>query len=878
MYRAKPWGNRARRNSAESHVFDTCRDPDQAESDAGMTEKSLTKRSPIASENLLRSIARIKLNRAPLAGPIGAPSDGPVGRAPGLEPIDGEMHTREHFHRELLEALPAAIYTTDAAGRITFYNQAAVDLAGRRPEVGSDRWCVSWRLFWPDGTPMAHDECPMAIALKENRAIRGAELIVERPDGARVSILPHPTPLHDTSGKLVGAVNMLMDLSDRKKAEEVLHQLNAMLEQRVEQRTQQLQGAFARLRDSERGFRGLVQGVTDYAIFMLDPEGVVTNWNAGAQRIKGYTADEIIGQHFSRFYTPKDRAEGMPQRALATAAREGKFEAEGWRVRKDGKLFWASIVIDPIRDEDGTLVGFAKVTRDITERREAQEALAESAELARGIIDTALDAFVQIDDTGTVMEWNAQAETIFGWSRQEAVGKSLATLILPSSERARHQKGLEHFRQTGRGRILGQRVRMQALRRDGKEIPVELSITALRRGERHLFNGFIRDLTEKLAAEEQLHHALKMEAIGQLTGGVAHDFNNLLTAIIGNLEVLATRVPAHGSAARLIEAALGAAWRGSGLTEQLLAFSRRQEIRPEIVDVDRLLHNALFLCQKTVGEGIDVAVHCQEDLWRCRVDPGQFEAALLNLAANARDAMNRSGTLTITASNLAMGGGNEIGLAAGEYVEVSVTDTGCGMSKEVLARAFEPFYTTKEVGKGTGLGLSQVQSFAKQGGGTVRIESEKGNGTTVRVYLPKAEGRIGSETSSPVMTPAPSGGATILVVEDNSNVREMITEVLSPLGYHTMTAASAAEALAMLRRESSVELLLSDVVLPGGSSGIDLARTARKLKPELKVLLSSGYVGDEARHDLARGEFAFLSKPYRPAELAANLAEVLAKP
>src|SRR5882724_4092607 len=662
-----------------------------------------------------------------LANSIGSVSEAVVDCPQKPVPSDHELRSREYFYRELLDALPAAIYTTDPAGRITFFNQAAVTLAGRRPTLGSDRWCVSWRLFWPDGTPMAHDESPMAIALREDRAIRGTELIAERPDGVRVPILPYPTPLHDESGKLLGAVNMLVDISDRKKAEQVLHRLNAMLQQNVEDRTQELEEASAKLHESERDFRMLVQSVSDYAIFMLDRDGFVISWNAGAERIKGYKADEIIGRHFSRFYTEQDRANGLPQRALATAAREGRYEAEGWRVHKDGRLFWASVIVDAIRDDAGKLVGFAKVTR--------------------GIIDGALDAFVQIDDTGTVLEWNAQAEIVFGWSRRDAVGKSLGNLILPPSDRARHRKGLERFLRNAAGRILGRRLQMQALRRDGKEITVELSITALRRGERYLFNGFVRDLTEKLAAEAQLHHALKMETIGQLTGGVAHDFNNLLTAIIGNLEVLATKVPERGSAARCLQAALSAAWRGSGLTEQLLAFSRREEIRPEILSVDRLLRDIVLLCQKTVGEGIEILVRAQSKLWTCRVDPGQLEAVLLNLAANARDAMNGSGTLTIAADNIVIGAKDDAGLAAGEYVAVSVSDTGCGMTNQVMARAFEPFYTTKEPGKGTGLGLSQVYGFSRQCGGTARIESKRGKGTTVRIYLPRAEGEISEHQS-----------------------------------------------------------------------------------------------------------------------------------
>jgi PAS domain S-box-containing protein len=811
-----------------------------------------------------------------MARPAGWCTDEILGRPEKPWPAYNPITDREGWYRKLLEALPVAVYATDAGGRITFCNEAACELAGRRPEFGSDQWCVSWALYWPDGTIMRHSECPMAIALKEDRPVRGQEILAERPDGSRVPILAYPTPLHDASGKLVGAVNMLEDLTDRKKAERLLHQLNETLEQRVQERTRQVRETFSKLQETERRFRLLVQGVTDYAIFMLDPNGIVSNWNPGARRIKGYRADEIIGQHFSLFYTAEDRANGLPQRVLSIAAKEGRFEGEGWRVRKDGKRFWASIVIDAIRDDAGTLIGFAKVTRDITERRKAEEALLESAQMARGIIDTALDAFVQIDAAGNVLEWNAQAEAVFGWTRAEVLGRSIAALILPSGQREQYQKKLDRLVRNGEERRSGQRLQLQALRRDGTELTVELSVTVLRYGQRYVFNGFIRDLTEKLAAEAQLFHAQKMEAVGQLTGGVAHDFNNLLTAIIGNLEALAATLPAEGSAGRCVDAALRAAWRGAGLTEQLLAFSRHQEIRPEIVTIDRLLRDAALLCQKAVGEGVEIEIRPQENLWTCRVDPGQFEAAVLNLAANARDAMNGSGKLVITAENMVIGGRAIADLRAGEYVVVSVTDTGCGMSREVLARAFEPFYTTKEAGKGTGLGLSQVYGFAQQAGGTARIESRKGSGTTVRLYLPRSEGEIRNERSLSDLTLAANGSATILVVEDDGDVRNMVIELLSHLGYTTLVATNGAEALGVLRRENGIDLLFTDIVMPSDMNGVELARRARNLRPGLKVLLSSGHAGDEIKSHLLRGRFSFISKPYGTAALAAKLEEVLA--
>jgi CheY-like chemotaxis protein len=367
-----------------------------------------------------------------------------------------------------------------------------------------------------------------------------------------------------------------------------------------------------------------------------------------------------------------------------------------------------------------------------------------------------------------------------------------------------------------------------------------------------------------------------MEAIGQLTGGVAHDFNNLLTAIIGNLEMLATLLPAGDRGRRYAEGALRAASRGARLTEHLLAFSRRQEIRPQIVSINELLRENLMLCQKTVGEGIEIALELQDEVWPCRIDPAQLGAAILNLAANARDAMNRSGRLIFRTENLTTAA-EVFDQPAGDYVALAVSDTGCGMSADVLERAFEPFYTTKEVGKGTGLGLSQVYGFARQSGGVARIESQVGKGTTVRIYIPRAEGQAadGADLHEELQE-TPPAAATILVVEDDPDVREMIVGILSDLGYQTLVAGNGPEALAILSRDQPVNLLFTDIVMPAGISGTDLAREASRLRPDLKVLLSSGYAREANQSRSARVEFPFIAKPYRPAALEQKLEEVLA--
>ena len=654
-----------------------------------------------------------------------------------------EFCARRSDFRELLDALPAAIYTTDAAGRITSFNQAAVEFSGRTPEIGSDQWCVTWRLYWPDGRPMAHGECPMAIALKEDRPIRGGEAIAERPDGTRVPFMAYPTPLHDASGRLVGAINMLVDLTPTKEADEALSRLNEMLEQRVEERTRELTQAIARLRDSERRFRLFVDGVTDYAIFMLDTEGLITNWNAGAERIKGYRADEIIGQHFSVFYSPKDREDGLPRRMLTTAARDGRVEAEGWRIRKDGSRFWANVVIDAVRDDAGVLIGFAKITRDMTERR---------------------------------------------------------------------------------------------------------------------------------AVEEQLRQSQKMEAVGQLTNGVAHDFNNLLATIIPNIELAQSHVKDE-RVLKYLENAIRAAERSAQLTNQLLVFSRRHEVSTEPIDVNQVISEACEMLPRTIGPTIEIETALACDVWWAMTEPGQLELAILNLAINARDAMLAGGKLTIATRNIAHRSGRGFPpLDPGDYVMVSVKDTGTGMTEEVRSRAFEPFFTTKEVHKGTGLGLSMVYGFANQSGGTVTIDSEVGNGTTIRIYLPRASRRsVGNEEAEQSRRSA-GPHSRILIVDDNIAVRTITAAIVRTLGHDAVEAAGGQDGLDLLQHDRQFDLLIVDLAMPN-MHGDEFAARARELVPDVPTLFVTGYA--EPGRMQQGPEDGILKKPFRRAQLAEKLRWIL---
>jgi PAS domain S-box-containing protein len=545
------------------------------------------------------------------------------------------------------------------------------------------------------------------------------------------------------------------EIAARAKVEEELQRLNRMLERRAAERTQQLALSLTELEATERRFQFLVQGVVDYAIYMLDPEGYVINWNSGAARIKGYAPEEIIGQHFSRFYTREDQAARIPWTALEIAAETGKYEAEGWRVRKDGSRFWASGIINALRDNDGTLVGFAKVTRDLTERH---------------------------------------------------------------------------------------------------------------------------------AADERARQAQKMDSIGQITGGVAHDFNNLLTIIIGNLETLqrSLNTPAvePGRLQRSAENAMRGARRAEALTQRLLAFSRQQPLNPKPIDLGRLVASMSDLFRRTLGEEISIETVVSGGLWQIHADPNQLELAILNMAVNARDAMANGGKLTLETANVYLDekyAASQAEVVPGQYVMLAVTDNGIGMSAEVKASAFDPFFTTKDVGHGTGLGLSQVYGFVKQSRGHVRIYSEIGEGTTIKLYFPRIHTTaLDAEHHAEQPIVRGSKSEAILMVEDDADVRAYSSETLTGLGYSVFAAENGRAGLHILNRHPEIRLLFTDVGLPGGMNGRQLAEEARRGRPDLKVLFTTGYARNAIVHDgrLDPG-VELITKPFTQAALSAKLRDIL---
>jgi PAS domain S-box-containing protein len=507
----------------------------------------------------------------------------------------------------------------------------------------------------------------------------------------------------------------------------------------------------------------------------------------------------------------------------------------------------------------------------MTEQKRAEEALRDSEQMARGIVDTALDAFVQMDESGRIVDWNSQAETIFGWSRAEAVGQVLGDLIVPEQHRALHKAGLARFLLSGESKMLGQRFEIEALRRDGRELKVELSVTALRRRSGYLFNGFMRDLTEKVAADAQLRQAQKMDAVGQLTGGVAHDFNNILTVITGTIEILAEAVADRPQLAAIAKMIDEAAQRGADLTQHLLAFARKQPLQPKETDINALIVETAKLLRPTLGEHVEIESMLEGDAWPALVDQNQLTTALLNLAINARDAMPKGGKLTLETGNVHLDesyASANSDVPVGPYVMIAVSDTGCGIPAAIRDKVFEPFFTTKGVGKGTGLGLSMVYGFVKQSGGHIRIYSEDGQGTTIKLYLPRAVGYIPQVADVP-LAPVGGGEERILVVEDDALVRDYVVAQLRSLGYSTLTAKNATEALAVLDGDSAIDLLFTDVIMPGAMNGRQLADEAVKRRPSLRVLFTSGYTENAiVHHGRLDPGVLLLPKPYRKSDLA----------
>ncbi len=686
--------------------------------------------------------------------------------------LEVKLRQQEQILRAMFTQAGVGIAQMDAGGRFNLVNNRFCEIV-RHPAPRLLQMRIH-DLTDPADQSHLRDLLARATDTGEGFAVETRSV---QPDGSRLWIRSNVVAILDHRGTARHLMAVAEDVTTRRRAEEnlrrayddlqkTLNERSATLEQttevlhtEIEQRKRveaalkhdiaERRKAQEALMESEWRFRMVIQGVTDYAIFMLDRDGYITNWNVGAQRIHQYTAAEVVGQHFSLFYSEEEQQRGEPARALQLAAYEGKCVVEGWRVRRDKSLFWASAVIEAVRDEVGTLVGFVKITRDVTERREAQASL----------------------------------------------------------ERA----------------------------------------------------------------QEQLAQSQKMEALGQLTGSIAHDFNNLLMIVSGHAQLLRRRLadPKHVQA---IDAIHSAANRGESLTRQLLAFSRRQPLNPVVTDLKNRVEAVHEMLVGSLRGNIQLKCDIPADVWPVEVDIAELELALVNIAVNARDAMPGGGSITLSGRNVTLKKSDGVDQLEGDFVALAITDTGVGIAPDVLPRIFEPFFTTKALGKGTGLGLAQVYGFSHQSGGTVVATSAVGSGTTITIYLPRRHAALVEAVEAPPTQPIVPGQGTILVVEDNAEVGDVTASLVEQLGYRTLRAENATDALNMLRQGEKIDLVLSDVVMPGGMNGIALAQEIGNHYPRIPVLLTSGY-SDVVQS--AASQFAILRKPFQLAALEKSMREAL---
>jgi PAS domain S-box-containing protein len=743
-----------------------------------------------------------------------------------------------------------AIYLLDRGGMIRTWNAGAERIKGyRASEVLGRHFSL---FFTPEDNAADVPGQILVRAGRDGRAEQEGWRV--RKDGGRFWASSVVQPVRDARGRGLGFAKITRDLTEQREAQRALY-------------------------DSERRFRQLVQAVKDCAIYMLDPSGVIVNWNSGAERLKGYSAEEIVGQHFSKFYTREDRMAGLPARVLDAAARDGHYEAEGWRVRKDGGRFWAAVEVDAIRDENNKLIGFAKITRDITERQVAQQTLRDTARQFRTLIGGVTDyALFMLDPNGLVVNWNAGAERIKGYSADEIIGQHFSRFYTDRDRAAGlPARALQVAAQEGRYEVEGWRVR-----KDGSLFWANAIIDRItdENGTVIGFAKITRDITERRNAQMALQEAQaqraqaqKMEALGQLTGGVAHDFNNLLMIVGGHLQSLKKLVADDEKGRRAAEAIELATKRGATLTRQLLTFSRRQTFHPTLTNLSERIEAFRNMLATSLDASTRLVANVSAGTWPVLIDASEFELALVNLALNARDAMPpQGGVITISAENVELTPQQTPARLQGEFVALSVADNGTGIAPDILPLVFDPFFTTKGPSRGNGLGLSQVYGFAHQSGGTVTITSELGRGTCVTLYLPRGMAALkpGAERNAPLEMPE---GGTALLVEDNPEVAKVTEQMIEQLGYRVRRAGGAKEALE-LAEGTTFDLVISDIVMAGPMDGVGLAHTLRQRQPDLPVVLVTGFSSSVAETER---EFPILRKPFEVSDLGRVMAKAVAE-
>jgi hypothetical protein len=618
-----------------------------------------------------------------------------------------------------------------------------------------------------------------------------------------------------------------------------------------------------------------------FAVVALDPAGRVITWNRAATDLFGWTAHEAIG-HPLRVVPPESAAHATQLRSLlAGGQRLVRQPLE--RVHRDGHSLSLELTASPMHDDEGRIIGAIGVYEDVSGLLRAERQAADSVRRLQLLVESAVDAIVSADEHGLITGWDGRAEAIFGWTREEAVGRSLAETVIPDRYYDAHARAYQHLAATAQGRVQWP-LELVGRRKDGSELPVELVVSHAELDGQLQFSAFIRDVTDRRRAEdalrqseEQLLQAQKMEAIGRLAGGVAHDFNNLLTSILSFADLVTDQLQPTDPAVDDVREIKSAALRAATLTRQLLAFGRRQLLEPRVLDANGVITAVGAMLGRLLGSDVAVVTELDPDLQHVRVDRGQLEQVLVNLAVNSRDAMPDGGVLRISTRNARVGtamAATHVDLAVGDYVVIRVADTGQGMDAATLERAFEPFYTTKEAGKGTGLGLSTVYGIVRQHQGAVLVDSHLGDGARFDVYLPAVSEPEETEAAASAQHRPEGGAELVLLVEDEETIRGLAERVLRQYGYTVLVARNTAEAEVLAAETAGIALLLTDVVMPGGS-GLVLAATLRSRMPELKVLVMSGFTGEHGEAAPVPEGTPFLAKPFGPDELARKVREAL---
>jgi PAS domain S-box-containing protein len=776
------------------------------------------------------------------------------GEAPKTARSPSKTEPRERDERAT-QILAAIVEWSDAAiigktldGIVTSWNPSAERIFG---------YAASEMIGQPiqiiEGPSRPGEMARILDRIRRGERVEHYETERMRKDGRIIQVSLTVSPIHDGRGGIVGASKIIHDITDRKAAEAQLRAKSEQLEE------------FAHALD-----------LAPAMVRALD--GRILLWGRGLQSLYGWTAEEAIGR-ISHELLKTEFPVPLPE-ILAELLNTGEWQGELVHRHRSGRRVVVASQWALHRDAAGNPLSVLKLDWDVTEARRAQAMIVEREARLRSILDTAPDAIITIDERGRIQSFSTAAERLFGYVAGEVIGHNVK-MLMPTPHHENHDGYLARYVRTGDKRIIGIGRQVEGRRKDGAIFPMHLAVGEVKLGDTHIFSGFVTDLTARVKMEQDLRQAQKMEAVGQLTGGVAHDFNNLLTVISGNLEMLERRLDDAEQRAILKEAQ-EASQLGAELSKRLLAFGRRQSLNPKPIDLNSLVAGMVDLLRRSLGATVEVAPRLAEGLPMVMVDPGQVENALLNLAVNGRDAMPNGGRLVIETALAELDedfADVYAEVAPGSYVTLSVTDTGTGMAPEIRQRAFEPFYTTKGPGAGSGLGLSMVYGFAKQSGGHVQLYSEVGRGTTVRLYLPaRRDAADATDRREAASVARAASGETILVVEDDQRVRRVSVRRLKELGYAVVEADSGPAALAVLDRREPIDLLFTDIVMAGGMTGVELAQEVRRRRPELKILFTSGYAEPAVmKGGLSTPDAGWLGKPYSIDELQAKLRQLLGR-